>query len=331
MERAIMAIGAEDVDALLDVAGCVEAVEDVFRAWGAGEVEPPKVLGVHVEGGGFHIKAGVLRRGSKSYFAAKANGNFPGNPARGLPSIQGLIVLADAADGTPLALLDSIRITELRTAAATAVAARWLAREGASSVTLIGCGAQAASQLRALAHVCALGEVQLVDLDHERAVALAERIRGELGVPVRVETDLAAAVRRADVTVACTTSKAAFLTDAMVPAGAFVAAVGADNPEKHEIHPSLLANARVVVDSLDQCAAIGDLHHALASGAMDRGSVHAELGAVVAGRAPGRTDPSERFVFDSTGTALQDVAAAAIVYERAVASGRGQRLALAPA
>ncbi|HEY9284995.1 MAG TPA: hypothetical protein VIP46_16190, partial [Pyrinomonadaceae bacterium] len=110
--------------------------------------------------------------------------------------------------------------------------------------------------------------------------------------------------------------------------GAFVAAVGADNPTKQEIDPSLMRSSKIVVDLLDQCALIGDLRHALAAGAVTRADVHAELGEIIAGRKTGRTSAEEIIVFDSTGTALQDAAAAALAYERALRSGTGLSLNL---
>jgi ornithine cyclodeaminase/alanine dehydrogenase-like protein (mu-crystallin family) len=114
-----------------------------------------------------------------------------------------------------------------------------------------------------------------------------------------------------------------------VRAGTFVAAIGADNPLKQELDTGLLASNKVVVDVLEQCAAIGDLHHAIVAGVMGKSDVYAELGAIVAGRTPGRTSAEEIIIFDSTGTALQDTAAASIVYEKALSSGKGAWLNLA--
>jgi ornithine cyclodeaminase/alanine dehydrogenase-like protein (mu-crystallin family) len=131
-----------------------------------------------------------------------------------------------------------------------------------------------------------------------------------------------------DVVVTCTPSRTPLLAAADVPAGCFVAGVGADSDDKHELAPDLLARGVVVADVLEQCARIGDLHHALAAGAMRRDDVHAELADVVSGRRPGRRSPDEVTVFDSTGTALEDVAAAMVVYERALAERRGMRFRL---
>jgi len=310
-----------DVAALLDLDTCIAAVEEAFRLHGEGGADTG-VLGIHVPQGGFHIKAGVLRLGRPS-FAAKTNANFPNNPAaHGLPTIQGVIVLADAELGTPLALLDSGEITTLRTGAATAVAAKYLARGDARTAAIIGCGNQGRVQLRAVRRVRPLTTVRVYDRDSGRAEAFARELAPELGLRIEVATDPAAAARSSDIVVTCTSAQQAILDVGDVAPGTFVAAVGADNPEKQELAPALLAASRVVVDVLEQAATMGDLHHAIGAGLMSRGDV-TELGQIVAGRALPRGSADEVIVFDSTGMALQDVAAAAAVYERAQAVGRG--------
>ncbi len=161
-------LSRRDVTRLLDPETCRVAVEEAFRQHGAGEAPPPGVLAVPAEGGGFHIKAGTLQ-GIRRYFAAKVNGNFSGNERLGLPRIQGVIVLCDAEDGSVLAVMDSSEITQLRTAAATAVAARELARPGSKAVTIVGCGVQGRAQLRALARVLPLTRAFAFDEREERA------------------------------------------------------------------------------------------------------------------------------------------------------------------
>ena len=316
-----------DVADLLDLDTCITAVEEAFRLHGEGGTTTG-VLGIHVPGGGFHIKAGTLRL-SRPYFAAKTNANFPNNPSAGLPTIQGVIVLADAEVGTPLALLDSMEITTLRTGAASAVAARYLARADARTLGLIGCGNQGWVQLRALRRVRPLTGVRVYDRDRRRAEELARMLAPELGLTIDVASDPAAAARERDIVVTCTSARAPILDAGDVAPGTFVAAVGADNPEKQEIAPALMAASRVVVDVLDQAATMGDLHHAIAAGVMSRDAVAAELGQIVAGHRLGRQAPGDTIIFDSTGMALQDVAAAAAVYERAQAAGRGTSVQLA--
>jgi ornithine cyclodeaminase/alanine dehydrogenase-like protein (mu-crystallin family) len=308
---------------------CIDAVERAFRLHAEGRSIPPGVLSAHTDRGAFHVKTGGIAVGDGSYFATKVNANLPGNRERfGLPTIQGVIALFDVENGYPLALIDSGEITSVRTAAATAVAARYLARTDAAVVTICGCGVQGRDQLRAIACVRQIRSVFAIDAVADRAEAYAEAMSRELGIAVRAVHDLARAARESDICVTCTTARRAILHPGDVSAGAFVAAVGADNPEKQEIDPALLATSVVVTDVLEQAATIGDLHHALAAGVMTRADVRAELGAIVAGRAPGRTSPDETIIFDSTGTALQDVAAAAVVYERASARGRGLRIEL---
>lgn len=314
-----------DVARLLPVPDCIDAVERAFLLHARGEVIPPAVLGTHVEGGGFHVKtAGMLGAGGgRPLFAAKINANFPANPTRNrLPTIQGVLALFDAADGRLLALLDSIELTIRRTAAATAVAAKYLAPEPAT-VAICGCGEQARGQLRALAHVRRLERVAAIDLDGERAARFAREMAAELDLDVRVAREPAEVARDTNVWVTCTPSHRWLLGRGHVARGAFVAAVGADSPDKQELEPELLAASVVIADSLDQCATIGDLHHALDSGVMRREDVRAELAEIVAGTKAGRRSPDEIVVFDSTGTALQDVTSAALVHERALAAGAG--------
>ena len=312
-----------DVERLLTLDECIAAVEDAFVQHAQGKTSPPGVLGMHGHDGSFHIKAALLTL-DRPYFAAKTNTNFPHNGERhNLPTIQGVVVLCDATNGFPLALMDSISITALRTAAATAVAARHLSRKDCAVALVCGCGTQGAMQLRALCRVKKPREIYAYDQDAQKAAKFAGDLSGELRIPVTTTNDLGAAVARSDIVITCTTSRRFFITNDMVRAGTFIAAVGADNPEKQEIDPQLLARHTVVADLVEQCCAIGDLHHAIEAKLMTRADVHAELGQVAAGMKPGRTRDDEIIVFDSSGTALQDVAAAAAVYRRAAGQKPG--------
>jgi len=316
-------LSRRDVLELLTLHDCIDAVEQAFRLHADGRTLGPGVLGVPAADGGFHIKAAGLI-GERSYFAAKTNANFPDNPRRfGLPAIQGTVVLADASTGEPLAVMDSASVTALRTGAATAVAAKFLARREARTATIVGCGVQGEIQLAAIAAILPLQRAWVLDTDHARAEALAVRAEASLGFHVEAGRDLRAALRDSDVCVTCTSSRRAFLTATDVAPGTFIAAVGADNRGKQELESALVASATLVVDVFEQCAEIGELQHALAAGLITRDRVHAELADVVASRRPGRTRPDEITIFDSSGTALQDVAAAMVVYEKARAAGRG--------
>jgi alanine dehydrogenase len=319
----ILLLTRKDVSELLTLKDCVLAVEQAFRLQGEGRAPAPGVLGIHAQGGGFHIKAGTLPL-SRNYFAAKANANFPGNPARGLPTIQGIVLLFDADNGQVLAVMDSMEITTLRTGAATAVAAKYLARKDSRTAMICGCGNQGRVQLRAISHVFPLEKVFAWDIQKDAAERFAQAIAAELGIAVTPVDDLPTALRQSDICVTCTPAKKFFIHDKDVPSAMFIAAVGADNEDKQELDPVLLGpKNKVVADVLAQCAAIGDLHHALTAGMATVSGVYGELGEIVCGKKPGRTSAEEITIFDSTGMALQDVASAAMVYERAIAVGRG--------
>ena len=300
-----------EVARLMRPADWLAAVETGFRAAAEGKAEAPPPMTLAGAGGAFHAKGASLALGRR-YAALKLNGNFPGNPeANGLPTIQGAILLCDGETGSLLAVIDSIEVTLRRTAAATALAARYLARPDSATILICGCGAQGRAQLTALRDILPLRRAYAWDRDEGAGRAFAEEM-GESGLIVAPVREMAPA----DVIVTCTTSRTAFLGASVAKPGAFVAAVGADSPDKSEIEPALMARALIVADVTEQCAAMGDLRHALAAG-MARSQVHGELADLVAGRKPGRTRDDQITLFDSTGTALQDVAAAAFIFERA--------------
>ena len=312
-----------EIAQLLNIDECIKAVEQAFKLYGEGEVAPPGILGMRTRDGGFHIKAGLLER-EKSYFVAKMNANFPKNRKRfDLPTIQGVIILCDGEHGYPLAVMDSIEITIQRTGAATAVAAKYLSRPDSKVITICGCGNQGRIQLRSLLQVRPLEQVFAYDLDQHQAELFADEFSHDLCAEAISAEQLTECVRKSDTCVTCTPSKQYFLNRHDITPGTFIAAVGADSEDKQELDPELFMSSKVVVDVLAQCAAIGDLHHAVKQGLLKASDVHAELGEVVAGKKPGRLTKEEVIIFDSTGMALQDAAAAMLVYEKAVDTGVG--------
>lgn len=316
----VLLLTRSDVASLLTLDDHIQAVEDAFRKHAANQALKPELMHVDAPDGEFHIKAG----GVPPYFALKSNGGFFRNSAKfGLPNIQGLILLCDAQNGSPLAVMDSTEITRKRTGAATAVAARHLARPESACAVICGCGNQGKIQLESLARVLPLRKAFAWSRRPERAQAFAAEMSARLSIEVVPAAELDAALAGSDVCATCTPAKGWFLASQDVPDGMFIAAVGADSPDKQELEPALTARAKLVTDILDQCARVGELHHAIAAGLMTRQSAHAQLGEVIAGTRPGRESAAETIVFDSTGTALQDVASAAAAYQRAMELGKG--------
>jgi alanine dehydrogenase len=312
-----------DVEDLLSLHDCIDAVDEIFRLQGQGKIPAPGILGVRAPAGGLHVKAGLLP-GDRNYIVAKLNANFPGNNAHfGLPTIQGVIAVFDAENGVPLAILDSIDITIKRTAAASAVAAKHLARKESSVATICGCGQQGRAQLRAVLLVLPLTKIYAFDINERAAMNYRNELSPQLKIGIEPVRDLASAIQKSDVCITCTTANKSFVCKEDVSPGTFIAAVGADNERKQEIDPALIASAKVVVDSLEQSCAIGDVHHAIAHGLMRKEDIYAELCEIVAGQKIGRVADDEIIVFDSTGVAIEDAVAAAAVYERALANGIG--------
>jgi len=324
-DETLLLTGNNVID-LLNLGECMVAIENAFKLYAEGKALPPKVLGLHVENGGFHIKAGVLYL-ERNYFVAKINSNFTDNRKRyGLPLIQGVIAVYDGENGKLLALMDSIEITIIRTGAATGIAANYLAKQNAKTATICGCGNQGRVSLKAIMNVRPLEKVFAFDIDKEQAARFAKELSNELAMLIIAVDDFKNAVKQTDICVTCTPSAKPFLGPADIRPGTFIAAVGADSEHKQELYPELLASSKLIVDLIEQAATIGELHHALEAKLITTDAVHAELGEIIAGKKPGRVTEEEIIIFDSTGTALQDVAAVAIVYERALTSGVGMKL-----
>ena len=311
----VLILSRRDIAALMRPRDYLEAVEAGFLAAATGRADTPAPMHMTAEGGAFHAKGSALA-GDDAIVALKLNGNFPGNPqARGLPTIQGAILLCDAETGSLLAVMDSIEITLRRTAAASALAARLFASPDAHTLTICGCGDQGRAHAEAMSQVREFTCGFAWDSDRDKAERFAKEMSAALGFEFSAVDDLASAARASDVIATCTTARTSFLGPDGVSPGAFVAA--------------LMAKARIVADVAGQCAQMGDLRAAVAAGVMAPDGIYAELGEVLAGKAKGRVSEEDIYIFDSTGAAFQDAASARIAYRRAMETGAGLRLNLA--
>lgn len=302
------------------IAGEAEALEAVERAFGAlarGEVTQPPPMAfdfLDVEGE-VHIKGAALR--GAPVFALKVASGFYANKSKGLPTSSGLVFVFDAKTGFPLALLlDNAYLTEIRTAAAGALAARLLARPKVDKIAVIGTGAQARYQLRAISRVVAVERVEAFSPRAESRERYAEEMRDALGVQVVARDTASQAVADADLVVTVTPSRAPVVSASSLRSDATIIAVGSDGPDKQELEVEVLARAdKVIADKLSQCLALGEIHHAVVEGAISEDRVHAELGDVLIGTAAGR-EGDELIVCDLTGVGAQDAAIAEIAYRR---------------
>jgi ornithine cyclodeaminase len=333
MSREILLLREPEIRSLLDPAGCILAMDRAFAAYSTGQAELPAVIQLDVpeHQGNIHIKAGHLRGGP--YYAVKIVSGFLNNPQVGLPANDGMVIVFDAQTGAPCAsLLDNGFITDLRTGAAGASAAKHLAREDIARVAVIGTGGQARYQLEMLALVRNFAEVRIWGRDAAKAQACAEGLGRRRGIPAcnfAVTESVQAAVEGAEIVITVTASRQPLVRAEWLSPGVTVIAVGSDEPGKQELHEDVLARAdKIVADSLPQCLRLGEIHHALESGAIAKEKIYAELGEITAGLKPGRTSDDEIIICDLTGVGVQDVAAAALVMERAKEKGVGQKIEL---
>ncbi|MFI6740762.1 ornithine cyclodeaminase family protein [Nonomuraea sp. NPDC050451] len=302
-----------EIERLLPPSAYTDLIEQAFAAYARHETLPSRLAHLDSPPGEFHIKAAGLR----DMVAVKIGACFYDRPATlGLPSIVGVIALFDGSTGQPVMFLESATVTRLRTAAATAVAVRHLALPHASTLAVLGTGAQAAAHIAAIRDVRPIERVIVWGRDRARTERFAIEHRAE---SARTAHDAAS---QADVVVTLTPATTPYLGVDDVRPGALVAAVGSDAPTKRELRDDLLAAAALVTDVTHQCAEVGELHHRPDT------PVRAELGEIVTGLAKGRESAREIVVFDSTGTAIQDAAAAQALYAAAVERGEGRPLPL---
>ena len=312
---------ALDRDRLVDVvAAAMQELSD-----GRASV-PPRTGAIVAEVGGALLAMPAYVPGAGA-LAAKLVGQFPGNPERGLPSHVAIIAVFDPATGVPLAVMDGEVITAERTAAASALSARLLARADAAVLAVLGTGVQARSHARALARVRPLGELRVAGRDPAKAEALAAELGAELGLPARAVAGYREAITGADIVAACTHTAEPVVCGAWLEPGMHVTSVGV-NGDGRELDAEAVARSLVVVES--RTAALSpfpqgsnDLGWAIRDGAITADHIHAELGELVAGTRPGRTSATQITLYKSVGVAAQDAAAAALVLAGARELGLG--------
>lgn len=321
-------LDAREVESLFPMAEAVEVVEGALAALARGEAIQPlrQPLWTPDRSGLLGLMPGMLlgtipeENGLPPVMGLKAVSVFLGRH----PSHQGLVLLFDALRGTPLAILDGESITAIRTAAASGVATRHLAREDAAELAILGAGVQAATHLEAMRAVRPVERVRVWSRTPEHSRRFAEEQSAAHGIPVEPVPSPRDAVRGADLVCTCTSSAEPVLEGEWLRPGAHVNAVGACTPKARELDAAAVARARVYVDSRESAAhEAGDLLLARAEGAIEGDPVVGELGEVILGRVPGRATADEITLFESLGLAVEDLASAVHVLAKARAAGRG--------
>ncbi len=318
----VLLLDAETVRNLLDVEDVIRAVEEAFREKALGRVQMPPKQYIFFDGGDWRIMPAYI-----PYFGVagvKTVSVNPGNPKRGLPTVIAIVELVDPETGHPLAIMDGTLLTAWRTGAAGAISAKYLAPSGASIMGVIGAGVQGRMQAVFTIHaVPSITRVKIYDVRRSAAESLASMLEREYGVDAEVVDDASAAARGVDVLATCTPARSPVVRREWIEEGTLINAIGADAPGKEELEPSILREAKVIVDDIEQAVHSGEVNVPISKGYLRPEDIYAELGEIVAGLKPGRVSDDEIIVFDSTGLAIQDVAAASTVYKRAIERGAG--------
>ncbi len=325
----IRLIPRSEVEGLLNISDAIDAVEEAFRVKGQGKAQmPPKsYIFFRKFGGDFRVMPAYLEELGAA--GVKVVNAHPENPEKhDLPSVMATILLLSPETGAPLAVMDGTLITNMRTGAAAAVAAKYLARKDSKIVAMVGAGAQARTQLVALNEVIDIAGVRVEDMISEKAKQYAEELGERLGLDIRAVDTTEEAVRGADVVITVTPRRSPLVMDDWISGGAHINAIGADAPGKQELDPQILKRAKIVVDDWEQASHSGEVNVPLSDDILTRDDIYADIGDVVAGKKPGRFSDNEVTVFDSTGLAVQDIAVAWRVYQKAMKEGVGSEIDL---
>jgi len=320
MEKDLRAIVKLDVSA-------VDCVEQAFAALATKAVAMPPILRLDIPDFRGEVDVKTAYVPGFDGFAIKVSPGFFDNPKIGLPSLNGLMILLSAKTGLVEALLlDNGYLTDVRTAAAGAVAARHLSRQDACVATIFGAGMQARLQLAALLLVRPITATRIWARDHAKAQKLATDLARDHGIDVAAIVDPREAVRGVDIIVTTTPAEEPILMAEWLEPGQHLTAMGSDSEHKNEIDPVVFARATYIADRLSQTRILGELHHAIKTGAVTPDRQFAELGAVIAGKAVGRSSADEITFADLTGTGVQDTAIANLALARAKDAGSGQTI-----
>ncbi|TFH11549.1 MAG: ornithine cyclodeaminase family protein [Candidatus Thorarchaeota archaeon] len=314
----VLILTRKEVESCLSMKRTIDAVREAYIAFANGRVQMPPVM--HLDVGKYNgevdIKSGFVE--DFNLIGTKIASGYYDNHKLGLPPGMAVIVLLDLKTSMPLAIMDGSYITAYRTGAAGAVAASVLARKDSTKIGIIGAGTQGRMQVLALRELFQLEEIRVWDIEERMATKYSTEMAELLGISVKHFTNREEVVRGSDIVVTVTPSKKALVNKDWIERGMHINAIGADGPGKQELDPGIMKLAdKVVVDSLAQCKRIGEIQHALALGLIKEQDVHGEIGEILIGKKVGRESDNEITLFDSTGLAAQDIAAAHVVLEAA--------------
>lgn len=317
----------KNIRGLLEMKEVIPAIEDVFKEQGLGKTQMPPKIYLHLEKyhGDFRAMPAYAEKLDKCVL--KWVNVHPDNRKLGFPTVMAIIILSDPKNGFPLCVMDGTFVTNLRTGAAGAVAAKYLARKDSKIVAMVGCGEQAKAQAEGLRLLFDIKEIKLWSKDDFSAENFINTIKNGKE-KVTLYKNIKDCVAEADIVVTTTPSRKPIVKYRWLKKGCHVNAIGADSKGKEELEPLILKKAKVIVDSFVQASHSGEINVPFAKGLVTKKDIYAELGSIVCGKSKGRAGSKEITVFDSTGLAVQDLAVANLVYRFALRKKCGRQINL---
>lgn len=309
------------MEKLIAMPKVIEIVENAFKAHGQGMTQMPAKIYLHLAkyNGDFRAMPAYVEKTEAC--GIKWVNVHPENKKYALPSVMAVIILSDPKTGFPLAIMDGTALTNLRTGAAGAVAAKYLARTDSKRIAFVGCGVQATTQLMALREVFSITAVSIFDSREPQANAFIKKMRS-LVPEIKKHATIAECLKDVDIIVTTTPSRKPIVKSQWIANGAHINAIGADAKGKEELDPKILTRAKVVVDDVTQALHSGEINVPVAKNLFSESQIYADLGEIVTKKKAGRLSRDEITLFDSTGLAILDVALAQYAYRRAARVSR---------
>jgi len=321
----VLWLAQEEVKSVVDMHSDMQVVERAFRQHGLGKVQMPPKSYLYYKAYNGDLRTMPAYLEEEDITGVKIVNVHPGNPMRNLPTVMALIILISPETGAPVAIMDGTYLTDIRTGAAGGIAAKYLARKDSKIIGLVGAGNQARTQLEALCEVFEPETVKINSRTKESCEQFIREMTDFVPCEIRYE-DSIEKVCDCDILVTTTPTRKPIVKASWIKEGTHINAIGADAVGKEELDPELLIRSKIVVDDIVQALHSGEVNVPLSKHYISENDIHAQLGEVIVGLKPGRTSEEEITIFDSTGLAIQDVATAHMVYERAVREGLGRQV-----
>ncbi len=325
MENQILWLNRKEVESLLDMEGAIKVVEEAFRQHGLKKVQMPPKLYLYFKKHNGDLRTMPAYLEEQDITGVKIVNVHPDNPRKGLPTVMALVILNSTETGVPIAIMDGTYLTDMRTGAAGGVAVKYLARKNAKTVGFVGAGNQAKTQLLGISEVIDIKEVKATSISEKSTISFKDEMEKRISCDI-IPKKTIKEVCDCDILVTTTPSRKPIVMNEWIAEGTHINAIGADAPGKEELDPMVLKRARVVVDDIPQASHSGEVNVPLSKKLITEKDICCELGGVIAGKKKARTKDSDVTVFDSTGLAIQDVATANMVYQKALKENVGIRL-----